>query len=86
MEVKNGLAVDDLVVKRVRGLVGNCDLDGLVAGAARDDGGYLEPFLQQDENFPHVIEAETRLPAQIYRTAFAEGFQRGATRWRFEGS
>ena len=45
------------------------------AGASREDVEYLEPFLQQDENFPHVIPAETRVPGQIYdlmRAAAAE--------------
>src|SRR6185369_7927847 len=37
VDVKDGLAVDDLVVKRVRRLVGDGDLDGLVAGAARNE-------------------------------------------------
>jgi AraC-like DNA-binding protein len=35
-------------------------------GAAREDLEYLEPFLQQDEGFPHVVPAETRTPAAIY--------------------
>jgi hypothetical protein len=34
VDVQNGLAVDDLVVTRMRRLVGNGDLDGLVAGAS----------------------------------------------------
>src|SRR5436309_965277 len=37
MDVKHGLAVDDLVIERVRRLVGDRDLDGLVARAARDE-------------------------------------------------
>jgi AraC-like DNA-binding protein len=35
-------------------------------GAAREDIEYLEPFLQQDEGFPHVVPAETRTPGIIY--------------------
>jgi AraC family transcriptional activator of pobA len=35
-------------------------------GAAREDIEYLEPFLQQDEGFPHVVPAETRTPATVY--------------------
>src|SRR5260370_37372075 len=35
-------------------------------GAAREDIEYLEPFLQQDEGFPHVVPAETRTPSAIY--------------------
>jgi hypothetical protein len=34
--VKDGLAVNDLMVERVRGLVSDRDLDGFVARAARD--------------------------------------------------
>jgi hypothetical protein len=37
VRVHDGLAVDDLVVKRVRRLVRDRDLDRLVAGAARDE-------------------------------------------------
>ena len=36
------------------------------AGAARDDLEYLEPFLQQDEAFPHVVHAETGVPRQVH--------------------
>ena len=36
------------------------------AVAAREDLEYLEPFLQQDGGFPHVVPAETRTPALIY--------------------
>ena len=36
------------------------------AGVAREDLQYLEPFLQQDEGFPHVVLAETRTPSTIY--------------------
>ena len=37
VDVEDGLAVDDLVVKGVRRLVGDRDLDGLVARAARNE-------------------------------------------------
>lgn len=35
-------------------------------GAAREDVEYLAPFLQQDEGFPYVVPAETRVPARVY--------------------
>jgi AraC-like DNA-binding protein len=36
------------------------------AGAAREDREYIEPFLQQDEGFPHVVPAETGTPSRVY--------------------
>jgi len=36
------------------------------AAAARDDVEYLQPFLQQDATFPHVVRAETKIPERIY--------------------
>ncbi len=36
------------------------------AVAARDDVGYLVPFLQQDDSFPHVIPAASGVPEQVY--------------------
>jgi AraC-like DNA-binding protein len=36
------------------------------AGAAREDGEYLAPFLQQEDGFPHVITADTEVPARVY--------------------
>ena len=36
------------------------------AGSAREDLEYLEPFLRQDEGFPHVVPAETGTPFRIY--------------------
>ena len=36
------------------------------AGSAREDLEYLEPFLRQDEGFPHVVPAETGTPSRVY--------------------
>lgn len=39
--------------------------------AAREDAEYLEPFLQQDDHFPHVVPAATGVPAQVSELMYA---------------
>jgi AraC family transcriptional activator of pobA len=36
------------------------------SGAAGEEIGYLAPFLRQDAGFPHVVDAETGVPARLY--------------------
>jgi AraC-like DNA-binding protein len=51
------------------------------AGLAGEDTEYLTPFLRQDERFPHVVNAATGVPAQVYelmRMIAAELPARGA--------
>ena len=40
--------------------------DLIRADGGADNAEYLTPFLLQDQNFPHVIEADTSIPNQVF--------------------
>eukprot|EP00456_Euglypha_rotunda_P044729 TRINITY_DN3532_c1_g1_i10.p1 TRINITY_DN3532_c1_g1~~TRINITY_DN3532_c1_g1_i10.p1 ORF type:complete len:328 (+),score=34.73 TRINITY_DN3532_c1_g1_i10:131-1114(+) len=82
MDVKDGLAVDDLVVERMRGLVGDRDLDGLVAGTARDEAdlGFARGALAfggSGHGFISFSARALRRPSSQLLVSFDFGWSRG---------